>query len=169
MRTYFSRGKMNSWFLIHRYWTIWVMSGIPHPKKLLENSSCTISISLYALRETSSHSTSSLRHRLQPIIVDTHDHNRNRSSMSTRWVNSSTALGGVSTARFSLSSVRSLMTGTLQPLFTSLITNIKQLSSVNDPWVDILESLFTQTRFGTGAGALIISTCCTVVIRARRI
>ncbi len=45
---------------------------------------------LTLLRETSIDYTSSFSHRLQPIIVDTHDHNRNRSSMSTRWVNSST-------------------------------------------------------------------------------
>ena len=34
--------------------------------------------------------TSSFSHRLKSVIVDAHDHNRNRSSMSTRWVNSST-------------------------------------------------------------------------------
>ena len=33
------------------------------------------------------------------------------------------------------------------------------------PWEDILESHFTQTRFGTGTGALIIGTRCIVVIR----
>ncbi len=32
------------------------------------------------------------------------------------------------------------------------------------PWEDILESLFTQTRLGTGTGALIISTHCITVI-----
>ncbi len=109
------------------------------------------------------------------------------------------ALGGISTARCSLSSVRSWMTGMLYHSshhFSPISRNThqfktfqvqfecaflgeesKKLSSTarghklrtatrdnHHPWEDILESLFTQTRFGTGTGALIISTHCIVVI-----
>jgi hypothetical protein len=138
------------------------MSSIPHPKKLLKKTSSTISTSLFTLRGTSSLIQVLLAIVLN-LLLSTH--------MTTIGITVACrldgyrALGGISTARCSLSSIRSWITGMLYHSshhFSPISRNTNQFKTVE---VQFECALFTQTRFGTGTRALIISTHCIVGIR----